>query len=255
MIETLDIKGYSISEVWLNCLERIWKCGSLATITYSNRPVETVELIGLRSEIEKPGNKNLLRNYIWKADSESWELYKKEFFNKETHGFAYTYGSRLRAWGAKYLYPPREVDLKPISTDQIEYIIVELKRNRSSRRAVAITWVPPIDEESESPPCLMSFHCFIRDGILRGVCNYRSHDIFGAYPANSYGLNGVLEYIGDSLKCQTGSLTFFSESAHIYQTDWPAVASIIGSEVPMPIAKQRYEQEKAMTRWWRGNDK
>lgn len=251
--ETLDIKGYSIADAWMTCLEQIWHYGSLTTIMYSGKPVETVELIGLRSEIKRPGDKGLLGNYIWKSDSESWDLYKKEFFNKEIHGFAYTYGSRLRDWGIEYLYPPREVDLKPISIDQIEYIIRELKRDRSSRRAVAITWVPPLDEESESPPCLMNFHCFIRDNILRAICNYRSHDIFGAYPANSYGLNGVLEYIGDSLKCQTGSLTFFSESAHIYHNDWPMVASIIRAENTMPIAKQKYEQAAAMIEWRQNN--
>jgi thymidylate synthase len=250
---TLDIKGYSIAEVWIDCLEQIWNHGSLVEIMYDGKSIETVELIGLRSEIKKPGNKDLLGNYIWKSDSEAWEIYKKEFFDKATKGFAYTYGSRLRDWGMGYLFPSREVDLKPISIDQIEYIIKELKRDPSSRRAVAITWVPSVDEETETPPCLMNFHCFIRNNILRAICNYRSHDIAGAYPANSYGLNGVLEYIGEKLKCQTGSITFFSESAHIYQHDWPMVASILGTKIQIPIAKQRDDQAKALDAWRRRN--
>ena len=249
--EILDIKGYGIAEVWGCCLKHIWDYGSLVNIIYGKNPVETVELIGLRSEIKKPGNKKELEGYIWKADSEAWEIYREEFFDKSKRDFEYTYGSRLLDWGVKYLYPPREVDLKPISINQIEYIINELKRDRSSRRAIAPTWIPPIDEKTANSPCLMNFHCFIRDDILIGICNYRSHDIFGAYPANSYGLAGMLEYIGDRLNCPTGSLTFFSESAHIYQHDWPKVASIIGSEAPMPVAKQKEEQAKALREWRR----
>lgn len=250
--EILDIKGHGIAEAWTACLKHIWDHGHLVNIMYGKNPVETVELIGLRSEIKKPGNKELLGGYIWKHDSESWEIYRGEFFDKSnSKGFEYTYGSRLWGWGIKYLYPPREVDLKPISTNQIEYIINELKRDRSSRRAVAITWIPPLDENTVNPPCLMNFHCFIRDDILRGICDYRSHDMFGAYPANSYGLAGILEYIGDKLNCQTGSLTFFSESAHIYQYDWPKVASIIGLRTPMPVAKQKEEQAKALLKWRR----
>jgi thymidylate synthase len=249
--ELLDIRGHHTPEVWLELLKQIWYFGSLTEVVYDGKPIETAEIMGVRSQIYLPDKGAFPDGYIWKAGSHSWDDYRAGFLDPGNPGFAYTYGSRLRAWGAGYVLPPREVDLKPIALDQLEYIIRELNRDRSSRRAVGVTWVPPVDEESESPPCLMYFHGMVRGDRLNALCPYRSHDIFGAYPANAYGLAGVMEYIADRLrpKCDIGNLTFFSESAHIYWFNWPEVAELLGEKVPMPICKQKREQAKAMQSW------
>ena len=238
--QNLSISGLHTPEVWLEVLNQIWHFGTLETIIYDDKPVETVEIMGLRSQIFLPDKGAFPDGYIWKAGSHSWEDYRAGFLAPANPGFAYTYGSRLRAWGAGYLYPPREVDLKPIALDQIEYIIRELNRDRSSRRATGVTWVPPVDEGNESPPCLMSFHAMIRGDRLTAFCPYRSHDMFGAYPANAYGLAGVMEYIADRVKpkCEVGNLIFFSESAHIYWFNWPEVAKLLGEPGEVPYAKK-----------------
>jgi thymidylate synthase len=247
--ENLSISGYHTPEVWMEGLKQLWYFGNLTEVVYDKKPVETVEVLGLRSQVFLPDKEAYPDGYIWKGGSHSWDDYRAGFLSPHNPGFEYTYGSRLRAWGAGYVLPPREVDLKPIALDQLDYIIRELRRDRSSRRAIAVTWVPPVDEETESPPCMMSFHAMIRGDRLSAFVPYRSHDWFGAYPANAYGLTGVMEYLAGELECGLGNLVCFSESAHIYWSDWPEVAALLGEKVKMPLCKQRKEQAVAMKKW------
>lgn len=245
--ESLNLSGKHVPEVWLQGLEQIWRYGSLTEVIYDGKPIETAELIGLRTQIYLPDKGAFPDGYIWKAGSQSWEDYRAGFLSKENPGFEYTYGSRLRAWGAGQVY---KKEGQSLSIDQIEYIIRELRRDRSSRRAVAITWVPPIDENTESPPCMMSFQALIRGDRLNAIVPYRSHDFFGAYPANAYGLTGVMQYIAEEVgNCGMGNLIFFSESAHIYWFNWPEVAKLLGEKIPMPFCKQKQEQVKAIREW------
>lgn len=233
--------NYSIAElhtpeVWWKGLEQIWNHGHIAKIIYDGKPIETVEMLGLRTQIYLPDKGAIPDDYIWKDGSPSWEDYKAEFLNADTRGFIYSYGERLRSWGAGKLNDP---DNQPISIDQLDYIIRELKRDRSSRRATAVTWIPPFDEKTESPPCLMSFQAFIRGDRLTAIVPYRSHDFFGAYPANAYGLTGVMEYIVDRVgNCSMGNLIFLSSSAHIYWFNWPDVAKILNDSQEVPVCKR-----------------
>jgi len=234
-------KNYSIVEshtpaVWWKGLEQIWNHGHIANIIYDGKLVETVEMLGLRTQIYHPDKGSIPDNYIWKDGSHAWEDYKAEFLSTNTRGFIYSYGERLRAWGSGKL--DNNCGL-PISIDQLDYIVQELRRDRSSRRAAAVTWIPPFDEKTESPPCLMSFQAFIRGDRLTAIVPYRSHDFFGAYPANAYGLTGVMEYIVDRVgNCSMGNLIFLSSSAHIYWFNWPDVAKILNDSQEVPVCKR-----------------
>lgn len=234
--ENLNIVGHHTPEVWMECLKQIWHFGTLTEVIYDNKPIETVEIMGLRSQIYLPDKGAFPDGYIWKAGSNSWEDYKAGFLTSFNPGFEYTYGSRLRAWGAGQVWTKNS---QLISIDQLDYIIRELKRDRSSRRAIAVTWVPPYDEKTESPPCMMSFQALIRGDRLNAIVPYRSHDMFGAYPANTYGLSGVMEFIADAVgNCEIGNLILFSESAHIYWFNWPEVARLLGETMDVPFCKK-----------------
>jgi len=231
-----DISGLHIPEVWMQGLRQIWEHGELVEVIYDGKPIKTVEIMGLRSQIFLPDKGAIPDGYIWKEGSPSWEDYRAGFLSTNNPGFEYTYGSRFRAWGTG-IYSK---DQKLITIDQIDYIIRELKRDRSSRRAVAITWIPPLDEKTESPPCGMHFQAIIRGDRLSAMIPYRSHDFFGAYPANAYGLTGVMQYIADAVNCDIGNLIFFSESAHIYWFNWPDVAKLLGDTMGVPYCKRLF---------------
>ena len=108
--------------------------------------------------------------------------------------------------------------------DQIaESIIDRLLTSPNSRRAIAITWVPELDIESDEPPCLQLVQCFIRDQTLHMTCYFRSNDMLEAWGANAYGLVHLMGYIIDSINREmcdeaigVGTFTTISSSAHIY---------------------------------------
>lgn len=57
----------------------------------------------------------------------------------------------------------------------------------------------------------------IRDRKLHCTAVFRSHDIARAWPANVYGLGKIMKLVSESLGTETGTLTVFSISAHIYR--------------------------------------
>lgn len=147
----------------------------------------------------------------WPIPGSGWDFpalkdYAAQFLSGENPGFEYTYGERLRR------YP--EV-LHNGEIDQIVHCIKKL-RCPSTRRAVAITWVPDWDTKSEDVPCLIVLEFFVRKGKLHLTAFFRSHDIKRAWPANVYGLGQLMEYMVNGSSIEVGSLTTISASAHVY---------------------------------------
>ena len=97
-------------------------------------------------------------------------------------------------------------------------IIKRLSLSPKSRRAIAITWVPEMDVNSNEPPCLQLIQCFIRDQQLHMTCYFRSNDMLSAWGANTYGLAHLMKYVCDQIDqpITIGTLTTISSSAHIY---------------------------------------
>jgi thymidylate synthase len=67
----------------------------------------------------------------------------------------------------------------------------------------------------------------IRDGKVNLTALFRSHDFAGAYPANLFGLSGLLEYVAEQVNVEPGLITTISISAHIYEHDWDMVEGIL----------------------------
>lgn len=149
----------------------------------------------------------------WPIVGSGWDIpalerYAKQLLSPENPGFDYTYGERLRAYN----------DTDAGEIDQLLYIIDKLERNKTTRRAIAITWQPWWDNDAiEHVPCLQLIDFLFRDDALRLTAFFRSHDIAQAYPANLYGLNKLLEYVSKEAGMLPGSITTISASAHIYE--------------------------------------
>lgn len=135
------------------------------------------------------------------------EKYATQLLTPDRMDFDYTYGERLNAWGDG-------------EANQIEYIIKKLSSNPNSRRAVATTWDPRKDIESDEVPCLNHFVFMTRRNLLDLSVMIRSNDMYGAWLANMYALAELLAHVTKRVNLEIGTVTTLSVNAHIYEHDW-----------------------------------
>lgn len=139
------------------------------------------------------------------------EQYARDLLFGSKASFEYDYHGRLFDWGERLRNESKEVHI-----DQIAYIINKLRSSPVSRRAIAITWNPVIDEKLDDCPCLQLVQCVLRNGTLRMRVVFRSNDMLTAAGANMYALVGLQKYIADQLKVPCGIYTHISLVPHIY---------------------------------------
>ncbi len=146
------------------------------------------------------------------------ESYADGLINGSDSVFEYDYHSRLFDWGQGLKL--KEGD---IHADQIRYIIEKLKNEPVSRRAVAVTWNPAIDETLNDCPCLQLIQCVIRKGQEEGDAPlldmkviFRSNDMLSAAGANMYALARLQQSIADAVGVPVGAYTHISLVPHIY---------------------------------------
>lgn len=125
--------------------------------------------------------------------------------------FAYTYHDRL------FNYPYHNQKIKDsYLLDQIGAIMLMLEETPETRRAQAITWIPPIDLDSKTPPCLQRIQFLIRNNKLNMHVDFRSRDILSAMGPNMYALTRLQEMIARTIGVEIGWYSDTSVSAHIY---------------------------------------
>ena len=206
------IRAKTISEAWQRGLSLIWRQGSQIT---DERGTRIRELLSLQVVVEDPYHEMIPPQYSW--NEERLEEYAQQLLSGNNPGFEYTYGERLRAWslpGAPAL-------------DQIEQAVQRLRASPATRRATAVTWIPPVDACKDEVPCMIVDDFKLRDGRLHLSVFFRSHDFAGAYPANLYGLAKVLQYVSGQVGALPGSISTTSASAHIYEHDWDWVERML----------------------------
>jgi thymidylate synthase len=206
------IRAKSISDAWHRGLGLIWRQGQEIT---DERGTRIRELLSLQVVVEDPYLDMIPLEYSWNEDR--LEEYALQLLSPQNPGFEYTYGERLRGWS---------LHGSP-SIDQIEQAIHRLNESPSTRRATAVTWIPPVDCARDEVPCMIVSDFKLRDGSLNLAIFFRSHDFAGAYPANLYGLSRVLEYVSHEVGAEPGSISTTSSSAHIYEHDWDWVENML----------------------------
>ncbi len=149
------------------------------------------------------------------------DCYANDLINGSDAVFEYDYHSRLFDWGQGL-----KLNEADIHADQIAYIIQKLRDEPVSRRAVAVTWNPAIDEELDDCPCLQLIQCVIRkerEGEEEGDARlldmkvvFRSNDMLSAAGANMYALARLQHHIADAVGVPVGAYTHISLVPHIY---------------------------------------
>lgn len=102
---------------------------------------------------------------------------------------------------------------------QIQFVIDELKRNPSSRRAVICIRTPE-DIGSDDPACMQHLQYFIRDGKLECKILFRSNDACKASFMNAFALICLQERIADALGVPVGQYVHRANSYHCYEKDF-----------------------------------
>jgi thymidylate synthase len=176
------------------------------------------------------------------------EQYARDLIEGSKASFEYDYHGRLFDWGERLCSSATD-DLsrsysstgQGVHIDQIAYIVDKLKKSPESRRAIAITWNPVIDEQLDDCPCLQLVQCVLRNGspvvprqtIGRAVTKFhddnvssscklhmrvvfRSNDMLTAAGANMFALVRLQSHIAGRLGAPCGTYTHISLVPHIY---------------------------------------
>ena len=208
-----------------------WACGTIQSqgdLVKTEDGQLTKEVMNLMVTVLEPSAN-------WPIPGSGWDLvaldrYAEQLMSGENPGFDYTYGERMRnglaQWDIDRLAREglminilgQEHARDHYGVDQIEKSIKMLKENPTTRRAPVYIWEPSWDlGKPEHVPCMMLIDPLFRGGKLHFTAFFRSHDFARAWPANLYGLNKLLKYVGKETGMEPGSITTISASAHIYE--------------------------------------
>jgi thymidylate synthase len=201
------INAETIDSAWKRILDAVW-----SSREFQSERGRTKEVFDLLVRVGKPLEGMIPEGFI--MGKKELEEYSKQLLDPDLKGFEYTYGERLCSWGKE-------------KVDQIDFVVRTLEKSKSSRRAIATTWIPTLDEIKEDVPCLILVDFKIRDDKLHLTAVFRSNDMFGAWPANAYGLARLCEHVAKKVGCNVGTITTLSISAHIYEHDWKNVRRML----------------------------
>ncbi len=117
------------------------------------------------------------------------------------------YGAQWRSWNG----PDGD------RTDQISWVVEEIKRNPDSRRLVVSAWNPAEVDQMALPPCHAMFQFYVRDGRLSCQLYQRSGDIFLGVPFNiaSYAL--LTRMMAQVTQLYPGEFIHTLGDAHLYK--------------------------------------
>ena len=203
-------------EAWLEILKKIMKFGTVRESFHGNNCKELFNICAVITD-EDPNDFKLFPYFqISKQDIDN---YLPKFMTGEKGTADYTYGERL--WN----FP--KIENKNFKYNQVDDVIVDyLTRYPTDRAACAIIFGIN-DHTAQSSPCM----CFVQatnvNDKLDLTAYFRSHDIFGGWLLNAFGLRTLQKYVADKLKWPLGNLTIYSNCAHIYDNNWKICKDII----------------------------
>jgi len=204
------IEGDTIAEVWEGSVLHVWKFGILVP-KYGK---ETALIMKVNFPFKEPR--------IHPGDATSLLMlkdYRKEVLEGildktvEEGKVSYTYHERLFKYRG--------------ALDQIGALKEKLRREPYTNRSQAITWMPEKDLKSEYPPCLQRMWMKAVDNNLIMHTTWRSRDLFWAASANMLVMTEIQKMVAEDLGLQVGTYIDFSDSAHIYEKNWPDVTRFI----------------------------
>ena len=199
----LWVDGNTLSEAYHNALVQLWDWGNETDCQDWNcKQLECSMTIVVEEPLREP-----MISRCWIGGAYELQQYVMEILDgildfkiKDDLTWDYTYHERY-AW-------------------QYNWLINELKRNPSTRRAVLSIRDPKIDMEVDDPACLQHIQYFIRDDKLHCKVLMRSNDACKATFMNAFAFIMLQKKIADELGIEVGTYTHRANSFHCYEKDY-----------------------------------
>ncbi len=200
------ISGKNSVAAWKNAIAYVKEHGD-SYIDRVNR--HCIECLNLLIVIENTKNIDepiqlLSRNDSWLYPNlhDVAKIMLPEF---DSNLYQYSYGKRLFSYDGVV----NQID---------DFVIPKLRKNSYSRKAISVIAQPAQDSKhaSSTTPSIIALDFKIRNDLLHVTCMIRSCDLFFGFPANSYQVHTIQEYVAKKLRIQNGSISFFCNSAHIF---------------------------------------
>ncbi len=212
------MRATTVFEAWKTALTHVLKHGT--DFTDENKRT-CREILNLTIEIDHPEidatRPITVLNTFQKWDYPSFDDIARTVLDSNlSPEYSYSYGPRLFAYQQK--------------KNQInDFIIPLLKNNQNSRRAVLTLWDPIEDSNplKRDMPGIVAIDFKLRNNKLNMTVVIRSNDMLFGWPANIYQTHVLQQYVAERIGCQTGSITTFSTSAHIFQDQLPYIKKIL----------------------------
>ena len=226
----MEIDSQSSMDAWRAALRLVVQEGSSYTDSRGRR---CVEYLGLLIKVRSPRRVESPKTALCSFDRwicPSTEEIAASILSKDSHGYFYGYGERLFAGQMNQLD---------------DYIIPLLKADPATRRAVAVAWNPSEDAKisesvpktgtrgpesaAQNLPGVIFVDFKLRGGALHVTTSIRSNDIFFGWPANIYRTHVLQKYVADKLGARAGTLSTFSNSAHVFEDQREMIERVLPS--------------------------
>jgi len=210
------IRKQYAGEAWLEILKKIMKFGTIRESFHGNN---CKELFNIATVITDEDPTNFKMFPFFQITAKDIQDYLPKFMTGEKGTADYTYGERL--WN----FP--NVERQNYKYNQVDEVIVDYLKRYPTDRAACATIFGIQDHTAKSAPCLCFLQATNVEDKLDLTVFVRSHDIFGGWLLNAFGLRTLQKYVADKLNWPIGNLTIYSNCAHIYDNNWPIAQDII----------------------------
>jgi thymidylate synthase len=205
------VESPTLGEGWLAVSRAILADGTLAT--YDGQATREIELLTLAVAQPSPDDPLIARlgDPQWLA----W-MHENFFVEKDVPelGDAKSYAVRLFNYAGS-------------GRDQIAWVVERLRADPECRSATITTFQPLTD--TSYVPCVSMLDFWLRDGALELVVYAHSLDFGKKAYGNLIELARLQDQVAGELGVATAALVVHAKSAHVYEPEWSAMASIIGA--------------------------
>ena len=162
---------------------------------------------------DKPRKECVDKNTIWTANA-----------NKQAVDLGYTNDDEYKTLGPVYGFQWRNFDGEYYNgapylkgTDQIAWIINEIKTNPDSRRIILSAWNPNQLDKMALPPCHTLAQFRVMNGKLSCQLYQRSADMFLGVPFNIASYSLLTHMLAQICNLDVGEFVWTGGDCHIYQ--------------------------------------
>ena len=215
--------GKTLPDAYHEALSLLKHCGEVTECADWNT---TQKEVSMTMVVEEPLSEPRISKMFIGGPKEL-EQYRQEMldgildFEVAQGKWEYTYHDRM------VNYPiPRDYEREDCngiivdSFNQVDFVIGELRRNPSSRRAVIAIRDVGTDAFSDDAACWQHAQYFIRDGKLECKVLFRSNDACKATFMNAFALICLQERIAGELGVPVGQYVHRANSFHCYENDF-----------------------------------